>query len=146
MRGLWDRRDHFLGSDWSLGEQRTIGDAGQEILEYALLLPLLLLLLLGIVELSFVVWSYDTMANAAREGARVGVIRSSTEEDVLTAVLNRAVALYLAPEDVTITRDEPEEGAEVQVAIDYDYHFLIGLIGGGHSSLHLHTVATMHME
>jgi len=152
LRCLWDRQDHFLGGDWvpwdrhALGGRRIIGEEGQDIVEYALLLPLFLLLVLGIVELSLVIWSYDTISNAAREGVRVGIIRANTEEDMLDAVLDRAVALNLAPDNVTITREEPEQGAEVKVEIDYDYNFLITLIGGGHSSLHLHTAALMHME
>ncbi len=46
---------------------------GQSLTEFALILPLFLLLLLGVVEASRVVWSYITVQAAAREAARFAV-------------------------------------------------------------------------
>lgn len=46
---------------------------GQGLTEFALILPLLLLLLLGIIEASRVIWAYITVQNAAREAARFAV-------------------------------------------------------------------------
>ncbi|MFW6136393.1 MAG: TadE family protein, partial [Chloroflexota bacterium] len=43
---------------------------GQELVEYALTLPIFLLLVIGIMEFGVTVFVYNTMANAAREGAR----------------------------------------------------------------------------
>ena len=47
------------------------GCKGQELVEYAIILPVLLMLLLGIAEFSVLVLAYDSVANAAREGARL---------------------------------------------------------------------------
>ena len=47
---------------------------GQELVEYALTLPILLLLVLGIMEFGLAIFAYNTVANAAREGARVGAV------------------------------------------------------------------------
>ena len=49
-------------------------ERGQALVEYALVLPLLLLIILGIIEFAIVIWSYDTIANAAREGVRSAII------------------------------------------------------------------------
>jgi Flp pilus assembly protein TadG len=49
-------------------------EAGQELVEFALILPLLLLLCLGIIEVGRLMLSYNTVANAAREGARRGIV------------------------------------------------------------------------
>ncbi len=46
---------------------------GQALTEFALILPLLLLLLLGIIEGARIVWAYITVQEAAREGARYAV-------------------------------------------------------------------------
>jgi hypothetical protein len=46
---------------------------GQGLTEFALILPLLLLLLLGIIEASRVIWAYVTVQQAAREAARFAV-------------------------------------------------------------------------
>jgi Flp pilus assembly protein TadG len=46
-------------------------ESGAEIIEFALTLPLLLLVVLGIIEFGFVFQQYEVVTNAAREGARI---------------------------------------------------------------------------
>lgn len=46
---------------------------GQGLTEFALILPILLLVLLGIIEASRIIWAYITIQNAAREAARYAV-------------------------------------------------------------------------
>ncbi|HHX44214.1 MAG TPA: hypothetical protein GX714_09555 [Chloroflexi bacterium] len=54
---------------------RRIDDRhGQDLVEMALLLPLLLALLFGIIEFEVVIWRYNTVSNAAREGAQAGIV------------------------------------------------------------------------
>lgn len=47
---------------------------GAELIELALILPLLLLLLGGIVDFAFMFQAFEVLNNAAREGARVAVL------------------------------------------------------------------------
>jgi hypothetical protein len=47
---------------------------GQNIVEFALLLPVLLYILMGIIQFGFIFAAYLTLNNAAREGARWGSI------------------------------------------------------------------------
>ena len=61
----------------------------QALIEFALISPVLLLLLFGIVDLGRAIFYYDTLNHAAREGARVAARASDqlpTNADVLTAV------------------------------------------------------------
>ena len=61
----------------------------QALIEFALVSPVLLLLLFGIVDIGRAIFYYDTLNHAAREGARVAVRASNqlpTNNDVLTAV------------------------------------------------------------
>jgi len=44
------------------------------VIEFALTLPLLMLVVLGIIEFGFVFQQYEVVTNAAREGARVAVL------------------------------------------------------------------------
>lgn len=49
-------------------------EEGQNIVEFALLLPLLMYILLGIIQFGFIFAAYLTLNNAVREGARWGSI------------------------------------------------------------------------
>ena len=61
----------------------------QALIEFALVSPVLLLLLFGVIDLGRAIFYYDTLTHAAREGARVAVRASNqlpTDADVLSAV------------------------------------------------------------
>ena len=47
---------------------------GQALVEFALVFPVLVLILLGIFEVGRAVFAYNTLGNAAREGARVAAV------------------------------------------------------------------------
>jgi Flp pilus assembly protein TadG len=71
--------------------------SSQALIEFALISPVLLLLLFGIVDIGRAVFYYDTLNHAAREGARAAVTaqnRLPTNADVLSAVRSQ---LVLAP-------------------------------------------------
>ena len=53
---------------------------GQSLVEFALILPILLLLLLGIIEGGRIIWAYITVQNAAREAARYAVTGQPYDE------------------------------------------------------------------
>ena len=53
---------------------RPSREGGQAVIELALTLPLLLLVLTGIIDFGFQFQRYEVVTNAAREGARVGVL------------------------------------------------------------------------
>jgi len=60
-------------------------DRGQDLVEFALIAPVLFLILFGIIEFGVAVWSYNTMAQAAREGARAGIVIKDAAERQNTA-------------------------------------------------------------
>jgi Flp pilus assembly protein TadG len=47
---------------------------GQALVEFALIIPLFLLLLVGIFDLGRAVFAFNTLTNAAREGARIAIV------------------------------------------------------------------------
>ena len=47
---------------------------GQALVEFALVIPLFLLLLVAIFDLGRAVFAYNTLTNAAREGARMAIV------------------------------------------------------------------------
>jgi Flp pilus assembly protein TadG len=70
---------------------------GAAVVEFAVILPLLLLILFGIVEFGFLLYNQAMLTNASREGARAGIVaqtpRKSTAE--ITAVIDNYTQQYL---------------------------------------------------
>jgi hypothetical protein len=65
------------------------GQRSQALIEFALVSPVLLLLLFGIIDIGRAIFYYDTINHAAREGARTAVRASNqlpTNADVLSTV------------------------------------------------------------
>lgn len=52
---------------------------GAAAVEFALILPILLMVLLGIVEMSLALYNKTILTNASREGARAGIVLSDTK-------------------------------------------------------------------
>lgn len=52
-------------------------DTGSSVIEFALVLPILLLILFGIINFGVLLYNQSVITNAAREGARWGAIHSS---------------------------------------------------------------------
>ena len=50
---------------------------GQSLVEFAMVLPIFLMLLVGTFDLGHVVWSNDMLSNAAREGARYAIVHGA---------------------------------------------------------------------
>ncbi len=61
-------------------------DDGAELIEMAIVLPLLLLLILGMVDFGFLFQRYVVLTNAAVEGARVGSLPGYAASDVAARV------------------------------------------------------------
>ena len=71
---------------------------GAAMVEFALVLPILIMLLFGIIELGRAFYTWSLMSEAVREGARAGVVElnNTTAVNVATQVANNfliAVAL-----------------------------------------------------
>jgi len=122
------------------------GEKGQDLVEYALIFPLLFLFLLGIMEFGLVIFSYDSVANAAREGARYGIIHPSDTAGIEAAA--RRSTTGLNQDALQFAIGQPADDI-IQVEAGYDHDLITGHIVeavGGTRRLHLHTVATMRIE
>ena len=65
---------------------RVRSQAGAELVEFALALPLLLLVFGGIVDFGLLLQRQQVMTNAAREGARLAVLPGYSRADVQARV------------------------------------------------------------
>lgn len=56
------------------GRAKGARSGGQSLVEFALVIPIIVLLVVAFVEIGRAVFAYNTIANAARQGARVAVV------------------------------------------------------------------------
>jgi Flp pilus assembly protein TadG len=91
---------------------------GQSLVEFALVLPILMVLILGMIEFGWVLNGKITLTSAAREGARVAVIYESAEQAstaVQSAVTRSAESSSLTLVTTVTTFDEPTKSAVINV-------------------------------
>ena len=65
---------------------------GQGLVEFALVLPLFLVLVMAIVDLGSAVFAYNSITNAAREGARLAIVNQDVAAITTRATSQSAVA------------------------------------------------------
>jgi Flp pilus assembly protein TadG len=110
-------------------EQFRPRNRGQALVEFALILPLLLLLIFGIVDAGRLIFTYNNISNAARDGARVAIVNQSTSGtdtcDTTSATawptgcaVTSGFNLGLTPADVSVDyRDPTDTGACASMSI-----------------------------
>jgi len=59
---------------------RALRFSGQTLVEFALILPVLLVILLGVVDLGRAIYANNAIANAAREGGRTAIVNQTATE------------------------------------------------------------------
>lgn len=99
---------------------RLNNERGQATVELALVLPVLLLILFGIMEFGRVFSSYLILTNAAREGARLAAVGAS-DTAIEQRVEDAAAGLDLNRLTVTITPSESNRVAGVQATVSVGY-------------------------
>ena len=128
------------------------GSRGQSAVEFALTLPVLFLVIVGVFDFIRAIFHYNTLAEAAREGTRYAMVHGSAsgspvgpgsatytapnQDSAVTAqVLSYAVAMDTSQITVLSTWPDGDNvpGHRVQVEMRYSYVPLTSLIVGGAS-------------
>lgn len=91
--------------------RRTFGrlTSGQGLVEMALALPVLLIMLLGLVELGFLLHAYIVLYNADREAARFAVRGTFTPEEIVER------AMTSVSEQLPVQLEGPEANAAILI-------------------------------
>ncbi len=126
--------------------------AGSATIELALVLPLFLVLLFGIVEFGLILYAQGILTNASREGARYGVVYSTPRKSA--AQIETWVRDYLRDagftESVTVavTGAGGNLGDPLDVRVDYTYHFLLlpQFVASLGANLNLRAETVMRLE
>jgi Flp pilus assembly protein TadG len=141
--------------------RRFCGDQAAQLVEFALVLPMLLLVVLGIAEFGFIFQRYEVVTNAAREGARMAVLPGYTNADVIARVRvyvtqgrvpTTATNPSIAITNVTIPVGAglpPINAKRVVVTYTHTYTFLPNIgawFGATYTTVPLQAVAEMRRE
>jgi Flp pilus assembly protein TadG len=100
-------------------------DEGQAVVEFALIVPVLMLLIVGVFEFGRAWSAHQAVTDAAREGARVAVIADPavTEDSVRKVVRNALTAVSLDADlaEIELTGVNAPTGEPARVAVRYPY-------------------------
>ena len=105
-------------------------ESGAAAIEFAILLPLLLMLVLGTIEFGRAYNAQITLTNAARDGVRVMAI-ANDPAGAKTAAKNAAasVSTTIPTSDVTLSTNACSTGAQVTLTIKYKLSTITGIAG-----------------
>jgi Flp pilus assembly protein TadG len=149
---------------------------GQAILEFAYVLPFIMIVILGVIEFGVLFYDQAVVTNAAREGARSGIVFTKDSignywsEATMQAKVQQAVNDYVqgrlitfgSPTSVTTTATRsgnvhadgidfyeyaPETIGTLEVTVAYQYDYLaIPNFMGWGDSINLTAESTMRLE
>lgn len=145
---------------------RILNENGATAVEFAVVLPLLLLVIFAIIEFSVVMYNKAMITDASRNGARTGVMyrwpepvpESEIREIVENHLQERLITFANDASDLPIIRINGAGGSKgdlLTIEVDYAHRFLIlpgfaaAFFGGGNGvngSLQLSARAIMRME
>jgi len=135
-------------------------DQGAELIELALVLPILLFIIAGIVDFGFLFQRYEVVTNAAREGARIAVLPGGYDTNAnVTARVQQYLTASGLTNTATVTRTPTSQTLPsglvvqtVEVQVDYPSAFsfigpIAGMVGGsGWNTITLRARSTMRSE
>ncbi len=136
-------------------------EKGAQLVEFALVLPLLLLVMLGIAEFGFIFHRFEVLTNAAREGARIAILPNYEAEDVharvgafLTAGRIPAAGRSTPVAAVTYPSIFLADGTEIQMAkvvVTYTHTYMFipkigSWFGSSYTTQTLSAVSEMRLE
>ena len=122
-------------------------EAGGAAAEFAIILPLLAMILFGMVEFGLLLYNKQILTNASREGARAGIVvevPKKTEADIagiiknycnrpdpITGIENKLLVNFngasnrIDDSNITIVNAQGSFPTELSVEVKYTYNFLV---------------------
>ncbi len=115
------------------------GNAAQSMVETALILPIMILLMVGVLDLGRLYYAYITIFNAAREGARYGIsypTQNQPGQGIESHAKNEVTGSLVDPSQMTVTSvcdTQCIPGHAIKVTVRYTGFQLITstIFGGG---------------
>jgi Flp pilus assembly protein TadG len=124
------------------------GNRGQSVVEFALVLPLLLLILFGITEFGRAWMTVNILTSSAREGARLAVVTAPDVPAVVAKVNEVCAAAGVTPTSITVTGPDPADpDRRITVTVQTDFQVLAGnILGPFNGTIPLRGTSVMRHE
>ena len=118
---------------------KSSSQKGASAVEFALVLPLLMVITFGIIEFGVFLYNQQVITNASREGARAGIVATGGSSRVTPDAIEAVVLNYCKDHLVTFgTKNDPTIvkppvgysslavfGTNLRVEVNYNYSFLV---------------------
>jgi hypothetical protein len=124
------RRPHGLRLKPAL--ERTPTEPGQSLIEFAFVLPIIMVFLLVLVDFGIALDRREVIQHAVREGARAGAV-GATASEIIDTTVDQSDQVLDASEVTVCYVDGPDAnsspgnaGDNVRVSVDYTYSFSAG--------------------
>lgn len=135
---------------------KHLNEKGSSAVEFAIVMPLLLVLVFGIIEFSLALYDKAVITNASREGARAGIVFKDTPvtDDEIAAIVTNYCQNKLVTFGVdknitsTVTRAGYNPGDDLTVNVTYRYEYLVlpGFIATLTDGITMAATTVMRME
>lgn len=125
-------------------ESKQNSQRGDGLVEFALLLPVLMLIVMSIIDLGRAVYAYTVVANSAREAARYGVVAPNDTTGMANVAKSAGVGLDTTHMTVTISNPTSDS---ICVIVSYEFHLITPLVSqvlSGRTGLTLTSETTMY--
>ncbi len=123
---------------------------GQGLVEFALLLPVFLMLVMGVIDIARAFSNLQVITNAVREGARLGIIPTSAPAAVTTTVNNYLASGNVANCGAPVMANVGTggaAGANTTVQVTCNFQTMTGtIVPGWTGTIALSRIATMRHE
>lgn len=102
---------------------------GQSMVEFALILPIFLLILCGIIDFGWLFYNQLSLNNACREGARYAVVHTAENADtqaIINHIENLSTNVFANDGvDITVTYSAPSDptSGDITVSMEADISF-----------------------
>jgi Flp pilus assembly protein TadG len=133
--------------------RRCGGDGGAALVEFAIIVPVLFVLIFGIIEFGWAFFQQLDVRHGAREGARLAAVNykttaSPTPADQVTQIVNETCSRMDSGDSVTVevTRSGAAVGDELTLTIEKPLDQLTGFLAPFLNSVDLHSTVNSRLE
>jgi Flp pilus assembly protein TadG len=130
-------------------QNQNIGQKGAAAVEFAIILPLLVILVFGTIDFGVMFYNKQVLTNASREGARAGItgITNAEVQQIVWDYCNEKLinlngSNELPIGNIVVTADGAND---LSVVVNFDYNFLFAQIVGFNQTT-VSTQTIMRME